>query len=282
MTEKTTKTKYVNIDARFSNEFQRFPFADYYIELQETIHNVKSLSVACIEIPISFFNICDVLKNNCFKILNIDNQKSTSITIPDENYNINTLIEKINNQLRVNKISDLNFNFSKNNSTTISSNKNRYIIDFTINNGENDSNNKLGSILGFGKPKYYIEPEKDCETEKYCNYLNPRYLFLEIRERERKNENNVNYAFSSSMMCSQISKYIIGRITMDYHTFPYGSVIPANLSNGMLITDTRRYKEKIRLEDLEVRLLNEFGFPICLNGFELSFCMVVEYECDDN
>jgi len=130
-------------------------------------------------------------------------------------------------------------------------------------------------------PKYFIEPDKEKETEKICNYLNPRYLFLEIRERERKKENRINYAFESNILCLKMSKYIIARITMDYHIFPYGSVMPANIFNGFLISDIRRYKEKIRLEDLEIRLLNEFGFPICLNGFEISFCIAVEYECDD-
>jgi len=75
-----------------------------------------------------------------------------------------------------------------------------------------------------------------------------------------------------------MSKYIIARITMDYNTFPYGSVIPANLFNGFLITSTRTYKEQICLEDLEIRLVDELGLPICLNGFEITFCMVVEYE----
>jgi hypothetical protein len=75
-----------------------------------------------------------------------------------------------------------------------------------------------------------------------------------------------------------MSKYIIARITMEYNTFPYGSVLPANIVNGLLISDIRHYKEKIRLEDLEIRIVNEFGFPICFNGFEISFCMVVEYE----
>jgi hypothetical protein len=285
MTEKIIKTKYINIDARFCNEFLYFPFSDYYVELQETIHNVKTLSIACIEIPISFFNVCDALKNNCFKITDIDDQKKQAvIKIKDEHYSKESLIETINEQLLSNNLYDLSFSLSSKNKTKVSTTNSRYIIDFTVNDkSENgDNKNTIGSTLGFNNPKYYIEPEKECETEKICNYLNPRYLYLEIRERERNKENKTNYGFSSNVLCSQISKYIIARITLDYNTFPYGSVLPANIFNGFLISYTRRYKEKIRLEDLEVRLLNEFGFPICLNGFELSFCMVVEYECDDN
>jgi len=281
MSEKIIKTKYINIDARFSNEFPCFPFSDYYVELPETVHNVKSLSIACIEIPISFFNVCDALKNNCFKITDIDNpQNQAVIKIKDEHYTKESLIETINQQLVSKDLYDLSFSLSSKNKTKVSTTTSRYIIDFTIDDkGESkENNNTIGSVLGFKNPKYYIEPDKEKETENICNYLNPRYLFLEILEREHKKSNKINYAFESNMLSSKLSKYIIARITMDYHTFPYGSVVPANLFNGLLISDTRRYKEKIKLEDLEVRMVNEFGFPICFNGFEISFCMVVEYE----
>jgi len=281
MTEKTIRTKYINVDARFSNEFPSFPFSDYYVQLQETIHNVKSLSISCIEIPISFFNICDVLENNCFKITDIDEPKNQFIIkIQDEHYTKDSLIETINEELLY---YDLSFSLSSKNKTKISTTESRYIVDFSVNDkGESiKSKNTFGSILGFTNPKYYVEPDKEKETENICNYLNPRYLFLEIRERERKEGNRINYAFESNILCSKMSKYIIARITLDYHTFPYGSIVPANLFNGLLISDMRRYKEKIRLEDLEIRLLNEFGLPICFNGVEISFCMAIEYETDD-
>jgi len=284
MIEATIKTKYINIDARLSNEFPCFPFADYYIELREHVHHVKTLSIACIEVPISFFNVCDALKNNCFKIVDIDNPKNKkTIKIKDEHYTKESLIETINEELLSNTVYDLSFSLSSTNKTKISTTS-RYIVDFSVNeDGEpSEKENKLGSVLGFKNPKYYIEADKEKETEKICSYLNPRYLFLEILEREHNRENKTNYAFESNMLCSKMSKYIIARITMDYHTFPYGSVVPANLFNGLLISDTRRYKEKIRLEDLEVRIVNEFGFPICFNGVEISFCMVVEYEYDYN
>jgi hypothetical protein len=283
MTEKTIRTKYINIDARLSNEFPCFPFADYYIELDEPVHHVKSLSIACIEIPVSFFNICDALKNNCFKIVDIDDPKNKiTIKIKDEHYTKDTLIETINGELSSNNIYDLSFSLSSTHKTKISTTSSRYILDFSVNDkGEpSEKENTFGSVLGFKNPKYYIEPDKEKETEKICNYLNPRYLFLELLEREHNKENKINYAFDSNMLCSKMSKYIIARITMEYRTFPYGSVLAANIFNGLLISDTRRYEEKIRLEDLEIRIVNEFGFPICFNGFEISFCIVVEYECE--
>jgi hypothetical protein len=281
MTEKVLKTKYINIDARFSNEFTCFPFSDYIVELPETIHNIRSISIACIEIPISFYNICDDLENNNFNISNVDNPSKpvkTKVVIPDNHYTHETLIEEINNQLQQNNINSIEFSTKKNN-TVIASKGGNNLIDFKVNDNEKNKNN-FGNVLGLNKNSYFIEPYSEIRIKNICNYLNPRYLFLEIRELDGiKCSRNMN-AFTSSILCSRVSKNIIARITMEYNTFPYGSILTANILNGLLISDTRRYYEKIRIEDLEIRLLNEFGYPVCLNGHEISFCMVVEYEED--
>jgi len=281
MTEKVLKTKYINIDARFSNEFPFFPFSEYIVELTETVHDIKSLSIQCIEIPISFYNICDDLQNNGFNITNADvpsKPVKKKIIIPDNHYTHEILIEEINDQLHANNINDIEFTTKKNN-IVISSKSRNYLIEFNEKTGSNENNkNNFGNVLGLDKKSYFIEPNSEIRIKNICNYLNPRYLFLEIREHDgNKCSKNTN-TFTSSILCSRISKHIIARITMEYNTFPYGSILTANIFNGLLISDTRRYNEKIRLEDLEIRLLNEFGYPICLNGHEISFCMVVEYE----
>jgi hypothetical protein len=81
------------------------------------------------------------------------------------------------------------------------------------------------------------------------------------------------------MLCSQISKYIIGRVVLDYKNYPIGSILPANLLNGLLITTSRIYKKPIKLENMKIRLVNEFGVPIFLDGFDFSFC--IQLECED-
>jgi len=281
MTEKVLKTKYINIDARFSNEFTCFPFSDYIVELPETIHNIRSISIACIEIPISFYNICDDLENNNFNISNVDipsKPVKTKIVIPDNHYTHETLIEEINDQLQQNNINGVEFATKKNN-IVLSSSGGNHLIDFNKNKEETNKNN-FGNVLGLNKNSYFIESNSEIRIKNICGYLNPRYLFLEIRELDHIKCNRNTNTFTSSTLCSRISKYIIARITMEYNSFPYGSILTANILNGLLISDTRRYYEKIRIEDLEIRLLNEFGYPVCLNGYEISFCMVVEYEED--
>jgi hypothetical protein len=103
-----------------------------------------------------------------------------------------------------------------------------------------------------------------------------RYVYLEIIEYEFNKHNN--HLFTSSILGSQISKYIIGRIVLDYKNYPIGSILPANLSNGLLTTTTRIYKKPITLENMKIRLVNEFGAPIFLDGLDFSFC--IQLECD--
>jgi len=108
--------------------------------------------------------------------------------------------------------------------------------------------------------------------------LNARYLYLEIIEYDHNKHNN--YLFSSSALGCQISKYIIARIVLDYKTFPNGSVLPANLLNGLLITTIRTYKKPICLENMKIRILNELGMPVFLEGLDFSFC--IQLECEDS
>lgn len=104
-----------------------------------------------------------------------------------------------------------------------------------------------------------------------------RYLYLEMIEYECGKHNN--YLFSSSILGSQISKYIIAKIVLDYKNFPIGYMLPANLVNGFLITSARIYKKPIKLESMKIRLINEFGIPVFLEGLDFSF--TIQLECDD-
>ena len=102
----------------------------------------------------------------------------------------------------------------------------------------------------------------------------PRYVYLEVIE--NREHSCDNHFFTSSVICSRISKYIIARITLDYKNYPEGSVLPANLLNGLLITGIRKYHKPNHLCNLRFRLLNEIGAPICLKNERISFCAQVE------
>jgi len=121
---KPTKTKYVNIDTKFSDEYNNFSVANYNITLPEHINDVKSITVTNMELPMSFYNISASLGNNSFQITNLevdttqpyltqlstgsinsDNKFVDTIVIPDGYYTIDELKTTINNQVdKINRI----------------------------------------------------------------------------------------------------------------------------------------------------------------------------------
>uniref|UniRef100_A0A6C0B893 Uncharacterized protein n=1 Tax=viral metagenome TaxID=1070528 RepID=A0A6C0B893_9ZZZZ len=104
----------------------------------------------------------------------------------------------------------------------------------------------------------------------------PRYVYLEVTDNR---EHNCVHLFTSSIICSRNSKHIISRITLDYKNYPNGSILPANLFNGFLITGIRQYNKPIYLRDIYFRLLNELGDPIFFENECISFC--IEVKCTD-
>lgn len=127
---KPTKTKYVNIDTKFSDEYNNFFVPNYNITLPEHINDVKSLTVTNMELPMSFYNISSTLGNNSFQITNLDviptspfltnlpsgrvnenNQFVDTIVIPDGYYTIHELATTINKKIdEINRIPNLNAN----------------------------------------------------------------------------------------------------------------------------------------------------------------------------
>jgi hypothetical protein len=248
------------------------------------IHNVISFTIISIELPITFFNICDTWNNNSFHVVDISNgsiDKKTTIKLPDNFYTIDTLHKTVANSLKKNGIHDLKIKKS-NNKTKFSSKEKDYIIDFT------KDRHSLGCMLGFTKqPKIYIQKDnsqpivyENDKNQTICNLFNPRYLFLEVIEYHHHQENKNEYLFTSSLFECQISKHIMSKNTIDYKNYPFGSLFPANLVNGFLASNNRIYKKHIKVETLRIRVLNEFGIPICLNGHEISFCC--QFDCHND
>ena len=281
-----TRTKYVNIDTRINNN-ENCPFAEYTVRLPEKIHHVKSMSIINIEIPITFFNISSCMNNNFFKVtcvnafdnIRLNKERENIILIlPDDNYTVSSLVSTLEILLRINNITkDLLVKLSPTNTIEFFSNKNQYIIDFAIDLLGNDDGrffkSKFGWLLGFRFPCYTIESNTGIVAETICDLTMPRYLYLSIDDC-----NDINKTFFSSLFCSHHNKNIIARIALDNNTFQYGSVLPANLSNGFLVSDIRKYKCPFELRKLKIKILNEFGYPISLNGFEISFLMSIEQE----
>lgn len=271
---KPKKTKYVNVDTRFRDEYNYLQNANFTITIPERINDVKSIRLTNIEIPMSFYNISANLGNNCFEISS--NGIINTIVIPDNNYNITSLTNSINSQLLSNGY-DISFSYTGSVSNVIVRSHSatlNFAVDNSGNNDKYNFKNKLGWLLGFRQPVYNnISTNSIITTEALYDLNGPRYLYLAVEEFNKGNQNS----FVTPMFSSLINKNIIARITMDSQ-FPFGSILPANRYNGLLTSDHRSYTGKIDLQRLNIQLLNENGIPMNLNGLDFSFCLEIEHE----
>lgn len=285
-----SKTKYINIDTKFSDEFNiaqtsntnadflanQVNTAKFTISLPDPISNIKSMKVMNIEIPNTFYNISSNFGNNYLQIIDNTNQ-TTILQIPDGNYNSAGLEAEINNSA-TNLGLPITFSLSStSNKTTISSSSGTYIMKFDVNlDGTQDKyrfKSKLGWLLGFRNIEYEITTNNTI-SECFYNLAGSKYLYLAIDEFNSGNQKS----FISPLFNSVINKNILSRITIDSTTYPFNENIPASFSNGLLISDERQYNGKIDIQRLEISLLNEDGIPVILNGRDFSFCLQITYE----
>ena len=261
---KPEKIKHINIDTQFHDEYHSTTSSDlmanFNISLPERINDVKSLCVTNIEIPVTFYNISKNLGNNTFQI------DTTTYTVPDGNYNINSLITAINDLSPGVTFSASDYKIS------ISAAADKTIY-FQNDNGVQDkyfAKSKLGWLLGFRKLSYDLTG--GITGESVFNMNGPKYLYLAVEEFNK----NVQNSFTSPLSSSLVNKNILARISTNNTSF--GNVLNANSQNGLLISDKRSYNGKNDLQKLNVQLLNELGKPINLNGLDFSFCLEAVYE----
>ena len=290
---KPNKTKYVNIDTKFRDEYNYLQTSNYNITLPERINEVKSMRLTNIEIPMTFYNISANLGNNYFKVCNAGKTEYVMVIINDGNYTKASLKTEINRVIgtlptlpsNTNNYRKLFYDETTDGLKSIFRTRTEehssiiytLFVEFDVDiTGQPDKYNfksKLGWLLGFRNFTYEINnisTVSDC----FIDLLGPRYLYLAIEEYNKGNQNS----FVSPLSTSLINKNVIARITMNNAVYPFGQILPANQFNALLISDKRTYTGKIDLQKLNVQLLNESGSPMSLNGMDFSFCLEIEHE----
>ena len=271
--KKETKTKYVNIDTRFRDDYN--DTNKNVISLPEKINDVHSLCVTNVEVPMTFNNVSSSLENNSIKIVDAANTE-TVITIADGQYNIEDIKDALNTAIQATAIGGaVEFNIVNNNITITTTAT--YTIDFNVYNSSYTKKylrNKLGYVLGFRKQTYTIETTT-ITSESFALLPFPRYLYLVVDE--LITQGNIN-TFISPMSDSIINKNILSRILLDRNQYGFNSVLPANIVNGYLTTSVRNYQGKMDLGRLNIQLVNEYGQVMDLNGQDISLCLKITYD----
>ena len=272
---KSTITKNLNIDSRFRDNYFNSSSTNFNFKLPANFNNVVKMELAAIELPTSYYVISKQYGNNFFSIT--VNSNTTTISIPDGNYDTTTIIDAINNQLSLagTPFDEVNFMANLTDGITGTGQAMVGFIDISANTvlelnfqadrfGVNDHNTplplKFGWLLGFRNGIYVNN--LNYVSEGLIDVNGSRYLFLVIDDYN----NNVNQNFYSAFNSSVLNKNILARISLQETTFNV-------LKLDGLTTTPREYFGPVNITGMNIQLLDEYGRIINLNSMDFSFCL---------
>lgn len=283
--EKRLINKTICIDTLFRSNYKYTKATDYTYTFPETINNVVSIQIKSIEIPYVWYTISAVQKNNSF-LITLSDGSIKEITIPDGNYNtipyqngpiglipFPDIITFIQSQLTTKAPTiQCNYNPVKNKITFVASNNLNFKIDFT-NEGLMTSSTglSLGWIMGF-KQDIYMDQHSYTTESTYKTSFNP-YFFIDVDD---FHNNHLTDAVISVVRTnkqgtpSYLGNNIIARIPI---TGAYNSMIVNTTSDCIL--KKRDYFGPVKLEKMNIRILDRFGEVIDLNYNDYSIVFEV-------
>lgn len=259
---KPLKERIVSIDTKFRRDIFNMN-ADINLVLGEKITEVKSIEVDSVDIPITFFNIN--ANNNNF-VIGITNPSVSTHTVsltPGFYTSISAVATEIN--LRLDAIVDSGFNVGdvsfnlSGNRGVFSTTSNTYNISFNGLSG-------LGWLLGYRNNSYTINGSSKRVTSEGVALLKyPRHIYIALNEFSNSSNMNAFYVPGSN---SNLNKNIIARVSVPDTGF--GTTITASHGNGLLVSEVRKYLEKVNIQRLQLQLLDDAGNVIDMNGGDFA------------
>ena len=275
----------LNIDTRFRENYYGSPATNFNVTLPLTINNVLTMQLAAIELPTTFYNISKQFGNNFFTL--VVNSVTQVVNIADGNYTYTGIVNLLNTTM-INIGSDFQYivfgiNISTNNGSGqmfvgIDSTYVGPPIVFSLNfqadrNGIDDRNTplplKLGWTFGFRNGVY--ENNVNYVSEGIVDLLGPRYLYLVVDDFN----NNVNNSFYSAFNSSILNKNILARISLQANTF---NIFTENNLN--IVSTPRQYFGPVKIQNLNIQLLDEYGRVIDLINMDYSFSLTFQTAYD--
>lgn len=284
--------KNLNIDTRFRENYYTSPSTNFNFNLPMIFNNVLSMQLSAIEIPPSVFSISKQYNNNYFTI-NINNEQTAVITIPDGTYSNLGIANVINNALQNLGNNFQYIRFTANTSSDLpdfdpKNGTNQMIVDINGTNtpiqsfslnfqadrlGLDDRNTplplKLGWMLGFRNGIY--ENSVSYVSEGIIDVNGNKYFFLVVDDFH----NNVNNGFYSAFNSSVLNSNILARISfnMDAGKTGNGPYLTYPNSSLNIVTSTRQYFGPVNIQNFMIQLLDQYGRIVDLNNMDFSFCL---------
>ena len=259
---KPLKERIVAIDTKFRKDIFNLD-ADVNLVLGEKITEVKSIEVDSVDIPITFFNIN--ADNNNF-VIGITNPSVSTHTVsltPGFYSSLSAIATEINARLDAIvdtgfNVGDVSFNLIGNRGVFSTTSKS-YDISFNSPSG-------LGWLLGYRGNSYSINGSSKRATSEGVALLKyPRHIYIALNEFSNSSNMNAFYVPGNN---SNLNKNIIARVSVPDTGF--GTTITASHGNGFLVSEVRKYLEKVNIQRIQVQLLDDAGNVIDMNGGDFA------------
>ena len=256
---KPLRERIVSIDTKFRKDIFNF-FADVNLTFDEKLTEVKSIEVDTIDIPMYFFNIRD----ETFNITHGGITYTVTLT-PGFYSNTASLASEINTKLTDTGFAATDISFNVNGGKGVfSTTSDTFDISFNGNSG-NSGKSGLGWLLGFRANSYTIQSSSKTATSEGVILLKyPRHIYVALNEFSNSNVNSFH-------IYSNLNKNIIARVSVPDTGF--GTTITATHGNGFLVSEVRRYLEKVNIQRMNLQLLDENFNVIDLNGGDFSITL---------
>ena len=276
---KPLKEKIVNIDTKYRTDYDYRSYASANMVFGEKLSEVRSMEIVSVDIPITFYNIfenndCQQTGNNYLRIKNGGTSKILTMT-PNYSTDI-SFVAEINNQLQNLSLStDISYSVVNNKSffkSKVSTYSLATNVDMCGNVYDSNIQNNLGWVMGFRDTSYNLTTS-GIASECILNLKTPRHLFLALNEFSQGNSNS----FVSPLEKTNQSKNIIAKICIP-STVKFGDTLCVNKANGLLVSEVRKYLEKVNIQRMNLQLLDDAGRVIQLNGADFSLCLKLVHE----
>ena len=293
--------KTLNIDTRFRDNYYTTESTDIMVNLPTVIKNAVSMRLCGFELPpCPIYTIDKKYGNNFFHIstdlVSSPNPTWHPITIGDGNYNMEEMVQAINNQIAANAILNggnmqvvadvnkptckiiFNFPFVDPEDCGLAFNLDRsspYTAPNIVKNNNVSLQWKLGWILGFTIAEYRMSAGGPAGSgvfmgEAPYDGAGAKYLYLVVDDFN----NNVNNYFVGAFNSSILNQNILARLPQ-YTRNDEGNQ-QSDAVSEMTIAE-RNYFGPIHIQKLKIQLIDEFGRVVSLNKRDYSIAL--EFNC---
>jgi hypothetical protein len=243
------------------------------------LSDVVEMQLSAIELPTTYFVMSKQLLNNFFYIT-VDSS-SALVSVPEGNYDQNTIMTAINNQLNLlgEPFDQVNFRTNLQNGITGTGQTLVGFIDVDKNRNSNISLNfqsdsygnydvgtplplKLGWLLGFRNGVY--TNNLNYVSEGVVDITGSKYIYLVVDDFN----NSVNNGYYNAFNDSILNNNILARISLTAN--PFSILQQTNLN---IVTTPRQYFGPVNIQNLHIMLLDEYGRVFDLNNMDYSICL---------